>query len=101
MVENRVSGNHLDSLKAKADILDIQNIRFLPSLVDYEKQHMDYVILTSRILTNYFDALSPLKDVCIQHIPHEYSKEMSQQSKKVTIYKSVGFYNNNNKSVLI
>ena len=33
----------------------------------------------------YFDALKPLKNVCIQHIPHKYSKQMSEKSKKVKI----------------
>lgn len=83
MVENRVSANHLDSLKPKADILDVENIKFLPSVAEHEKQRMDYVILTSRILIKHFSILLPLKDVCIQHIPHRYSKEMSQKSNKV------------------
>lgn len=82
MIENRVSGNHLDSKKAKSDILVLQNLKFLPTIADNEKQRMDYIVLTSRILTDCFEQLAPLKDVCINHIPHRYSKEMSSKSSK-------------------
>ncbi|XP_022791377.1 uncharacterized protein LOC111330730 [Stylophora pistillata] len=85
MIENRVSGNHLDSKKAKSDILVVQNLKFLPTIADNEKQRMDYIVLTSRILTDYFEQLAPLKDVCINHIPHRYSKEMSSKSSKVPL----------------
>lgn len=83
MVENRVSGNHLESTKPAADIMDVKNITFLPNIADNEKQRMDYIILTSRILTDHFDALKPLKEVCVMHIPHKYSKDLSRKSKKV------------------
>lgn len=83
LIENRVGGNHLTSERPIADILEVPNIKFLPSLEDNEKQRMEYTILTSRIICNYFDLLAPLREVCIQHIPHKYTKEMSQPSKKV------------------
>ena len=31
---------------------------------------LEHIVLVSRLLVEYFDALEPLKDVCIQHIPH-------------------------------
>ena len=83
MVENRVSGNTLDSSKPRANILDVDNIKFLPTLNDQYNQRLNYTILCSRILVSYFDVLAPLSDVCIQHIPHKYSKELSQKTKKV------------------
>ena len=46
---------------------------------------MSKVVLTSRILVDYFDALAALKDVCILHILHKYTNEMSQKSKKVSV----------------
>ena len=47
------------------------------------------MILTSRILVQYFKVLEPLKEACIQHIPHKYMAEMSQKSKKVINYYSI------------
>lgn len=83
MVENRVSGNHLDSTKPAADIMNVENMKYLPSMADNERQRMDYIILTSRILTEYFDVLKPLKEVCVMHIPHKYSKQLSKKTEKV------------------
>ena len=51
-------------------------------LEDQQRQRPNYITLTSRILVDYFEVLAPLKDVCIQHIPHKYTQEMSQKSKK-------------------
>jgi hypothetical protein len=84
MIENRVSGNHLSSEEPKADIHDIPNIVFLPSVVDERQQRLNYVVLVSRILSDYFDAFAEFKDVCVKHIPHKYSKEMSEKSDKVS-----------------
>ena len=84
MVENRVSGNHLLTAREK-DILDIPNIQFLPSVEDQRRQRMSYVILVSRILVDYFDSFNVFKDVCVRHIPHKYSQEMSVKSRKVKL----------------
>ena len=82
MVENRVSANHLSTAREK-DILDIPNIKFLPSVDDQRRQRMNYIVLVSRILVDYFDAFDVFKDVCLRHIPHKYSQEMSVKSRKV------------------
>lgn len=84
MIENRVSGNHLSSEGRKADIHDIPNIQFLPCIVEQRQQRFDYVVLVSRILLDYFDAFAEFKDVCVKHIQHKYSKEMSVKSDKVS-----------------
>jgi len=83
MVENRVSGNNLPSQGQKADILDVPNIEFFPNVVDQIRQRFNYIVLVSRILVDYFDCFEPLKDACLQHIPHKHSKEMNQKSVKV------------------
>lgn len=84
MIENRVSGNHLPSEGRKAEIHDIPNIQFLPSIVEQRQQRFDYVVLVSRILLDYFDAFAEFKDVCVKHIQHKYGKEMSVKSDKVS-----------------
>ena len=83
MVENRVSGAHLKSKGPQANLEEVSNLKFLPTLDDQQRQRSNYIILTSRILVNYFDVLAPLKDACILHIPHKYTNEMAQKSKKV------------------
>ena len=86
MVKNGVSGNNLDSTKPAADIMNVKDLKYLPNLADNERERMDYIILTSRILTEYFDVLKPLEDVCVMHIPHKYSKELSKKSEKIIFY---------------
>ena len=86
MVQNRVSGVQLDSLKPKANLQEVSNLKFIPSIEDQQQQRTNYIILTSRILVQYFKVLEPLKEACIQHIPHKYMAEMSQKSKKVIKY---------------
>lgn len=83
MFVNRVSGSFLSSEGPKCDLTTVQNSTFLPSVLDQQRQRRNYIILVSRMLVQYFDAYEPLRDVCIQHIPHKYSKEMSQKSTKV------------------
>ena len=83
MVENRVSGVMLDSSAPKVDLLDVCNLKFLPSIEDQRCQRLNYIILCSRILVDYFDVLAPLANACIQHIPHKYTNELSQKTKKV------------------
>ena len=83
MVKNRVSGAMLDSSAPKANLLDVFNLKFLPSTEDQNSQRLNYIILCSRILVGYFDVLAPLADACIQHIPHKYTNELSQKTNKV------------------
>jgi len=83
MVENRISVANLDSQRPIANLLEVSNLKFVPSIEDQQRQRTNYIILASRIMVNYFKALEPLKEVCVQNIPHKYTKEMSQKSKKV------------------
>ena len=79
MIENRVSVAHQNSTGSKANLQEISNIRLLPTLEDQQCQRSNYIVLTSQILVDYFDALAPLKDVCILHIPHKFTNKMSQK----------------------
>ena len=84
MIENWVSAACQKSTGPKANLQEISNIRFLPTLEYQQCQRSNYIVLTSRILVDYFDALAPLKDVYILHIPHKYTNYMSHKSKKVS-----------------
>ena len=68
MIENRVSGAMFNSSEPTNYLPDVSNIKFLPMLEDQQRQRHNYIILTSRILVDYFQALSPLAEACIQHI---------------------------------
>lgn len=74
---------HLKSKGPQANLEEVSNLKFLPTLDDQQRQRSNYIILTSLILVTYFDVLAPLKDACILHIPHKYTNEMAQKSKKV------------------
>ena len=82
MFINRVSGNDLPNGGPQCDLATVSNSSFLPSATDHRRQRFNYIILVSRILVQHFDALEPLKNVCIQHIPHKHSKEMSEKIHK-------------------
>ena len=45
---NRVSGNKFDQSKRK--VLDVQNIKLLPTVEDQKKQRHNYVVLVARML---------------------------------------------------
>ena len=84
MFINRVHRNSLPCNGPRCDLSEVSNSNFLPSIKDQKRQRFNYIVLVSRILTQYFDAFGPLMDVCVQHIPHKYSKEMREKSTKVT-----------------
>ena len=86
VIENRISGATLNSSEPQGLLSNVSNLKFLPSLEDQRRQTHNFIILTSRILVNYFKALSPLAEACIQLIPHKYSEEMSQKTNKVDQY---------------
>lgn len=78
IIMNRVSGNKLDT--SPREISGVPNINFLPTVQDQKKQRHNYIVLVSRMLVEHLESFSFLKEVCIRHIPHKYSKEMAQKS---------------------
>ena len=99
-VENRISGSHLPTHCNKS-IDSLENIDLLVSAEDEKKQRFDFVILVSRFLVEYFEHFEFLKQVCVLHIQHRYSKEMAKKSVKVwlsgfviTMYFSVYYIKN-------
>ena len=78
MFLNRVSGNLLPNEAPQQDLQTVPNVTFLPNASDQLRQRFNYIALVSRMLVEYFDAFQPLKDACMQHMPHKYTKEMSQ-----------------------
>ena len=44
MVKNRVSGVQLDSLRPKANLQEVSNLKFIPSIEDQQQQRTNYII---------------------------------------------------------
>ena len=66
-----------------------KNITILP---DENCQNMvtrDRIVLISRVLVTYFKAFAPLAKAVTWHIPHQFSKEMSEKSEVVSITKKI------------
>lgn len=82
-VENRVSENHLSSVKPAADaVMQMENGVCLPTRHEHHLQRENYITLTERALVE-IPCLSFLKPVVYKHIPHQYSKEMAEKSEMV------------------
>ena len=56
----------------------------IPSRTDHQQQINNYLVLVERILVKYIQCMNFLADVVTQHIPHKYSREMSQKSETVS-----------------
>lgn len=82
-VENRVSGNHLPYDRPVCQIQDLENGQCLPGRHEQHLQRENYITLTERAIVQ-IPCLSFLKGVVVQHIPHHYSKEMSETSSTVS-----------------
>ncbi len=82
IVINRVSGNKLD--KSPRNIVNLSNIRLLPNVQDQKLQRHNYIVLVARILVEHLECFSVFKDVCVDHIPHKYSKELAAKSESVS-----------------
>ena len=83
-VENRVSGNNLLSNRPVCQINELENGQCLPGRHEHHLQRENYITLTERAITE-IPCLSFLKGAVTQHIPHPYSKEMSQTSHVVSV----------------
>lgn len=86
-VTNRVSGNHLPDEKPIHDsVMDLDNYKIIPTVPEHISQRGNYIILIERIITEEIPCLAFCKDVVTTHIPHHYSKEMSEKTEKVCSY---------------
>ena len=82
-VENRVSGNHLSSVKPSPEnLLQIENGLCLPSRHEHHLQRENYISLTERALVE-LPCLELLKSVACKHIPHQFSQQMREKSEIV------------------
>ena len=80
---NRVVEPHLSEVTPRKPIADIEMTEFLPGADVQDLLVNHWSVLTSRVITKYLKAFKPFKDVIIYHIPHKYSKEMTEKSESV------------------
>ena len=79
-IKNRIHREHLANDKASADVSTLSLTTWLPSIDDCVCLRDQFIVLVSRIFVAKFKAFSVCSDVVQDHIPHQYSKEMSEKS---------------------
>ena len=85
-VEDRVpTTTHLSGDKPKQSIKDFDIGNSLPGHETQDQMRREFIVLGSRILTQYLDAFKPLAAVVVHHIPHQYSDVMLEASTHVSI----------------
>ncbi|XP_072315713.1 uncharacterized protein [Eucyclogobius newberryi] len=79
-VEDRIQINHLPNARPKVDISTYDLGRSLPGSKVQEHIRREFIVLGSGLLTQYLHAFKPLANVVVNHMPHQYSEEMSHRS---------------------
>lgn len=82
---DRVNPTHLPDDTPIADIQDVPNSTFLPSLSDHKSLLSDFVVLISRVLVENLPAFEIFKDVVPFHIQHKYSEVLKNKTETVSI----------------
>ena len=80
VVFSRVSSSHLQNNAPIRSLTTYPVTSYLLNENEMEDILNDFAILSSRVLCEHLKFLSRFKDVLVKHIPHEYSKEMSDKS---------------------
>ncbi|KAK7918609.1 hypothetical protein WMY93_009893 [Mugilogobius chulae] len=79
-VEDRVPIYNLNRDKPVQSIVDYNIGKSLPGPNIQAHMRREFIVLGSRILTQYVHAFKPLSPVVVHHIPHQYSTEMAEAS---------------------
>ena len=84
-VASRVPRPDLSLVGPSKALTKVSTSQFLPSSGDLKELTDNLLVLVERVLTKYIHDLSFLSDVVPQHIPHQYSAEMSLKSETAVI----------------
>ena len=79
-VKNRVHGEQLANDKPTANVSTLPLTTWLPSVNDCVLLRDELIVLVSRVLIAKMKVFHAFSDVVQDHIPHQYSKEMSEKS---------------------
>ena len=77
-VLERVPCTDFDNEKSLADIVNVPNKTFLPTLEDHVNLMKDFDVLVSRVLVEHLPHFqNAFSDAVAKHIPHKYSEKMA------------------------
>ena len=79
-VLDRVQNPQLDRFSSQKPVSEKQLAELLPDNDVMGNLVRNWSVIVSRVITKYLQSFRQLRDVVVRHIPHEYSKEMSQKS---------------------
>lgn len=79
-VLDRVQGPEQTDRTSQKPVSEIQFAELLPDGNIQATLVQNWAIIVSRVITKYLKSFQYMKDVVIRHIPHQYSKEMSEKS---------------------
>ena len=83
--ENRVSGNHLDNTRPKAQAEEVPFVELVPCDAEKEKLTSDFAFLVASKWAQHIPCFQKYKAVLPSHIQHQYLDEMKQKSRRVII----------------
>ena len=89
-----VSGSNLPDKHIRT-LDDVEISEFLPSHNDVENLKMDFIVLWARVMVKNIPAFSFFNGVVIQHIQHQYSKEIQAVTEEVTLKELIIVYPRN------
>lgn len=85
-VPDRVQDPTLDTNKSQKSVADIQLSEILPDRNVQSRLVRNWAVIVSRVVTKYLDPFKRFQGLVVRHIPHKYSKEMSQKSDSVSLF---------------
>ena len=89
-----VSGSNLPDKHIRT-LNDVEISELLPSHNDVQQLKKDFIVLWARVMVKNLPAFSFLKGVVIQHIQHQYSKEMQAVIEEVSLKEIIITYPRN------
>ena len=81
---DRVNPLHLENNVQTANLQEVPNSAFLPSLDDQNSLLSDFVVLVGRVIVENLPAFAIFKDVIPLHIKHKYSSELKKKTETVS-----------------
>lgn len=83
-VQDRITTFHLGNDRPDHDILQYDLCNSLPGLETQAHMRCEFIVLGSRILTQYLAVFKPFSNVVVHHLPHQYTEEMAKCSTDVS-----------------
>lgn len=83
-VQDRIKTYHLGNDRPDHDILQYDLCNSLPGLETQANMRREFIVLGSRILTQYLAVFKPFSNVVVHHMPHQYTEDMAKCSTDVS-----------------